>query len=216
MDTTTGSGGAAPRAARRLTGIGVLRIVFGLVWAIDAWFKWEPAFINNVTAYITGDLTGQPAIVQGWIHFWHDIVGIDPHLFAHAAAVLETAIAVALILGVFSNLTVLLGIAMTTVIWSTAEGFGGPYTAGSTDIGAAIIYALVFVGLFLAQSGLYLGLDRRLTPRLGRWGVLASGPLTWTPPAAQTPAASAAQTPAASAVETQGARPRNTGHTSTR
>ncbi len=34
-------------AGWRLQGIGVLRIVFGLVWAIDAWFKWQPDFINN-------------------------------------------------------------------------------------------------------------------------------------------------------------------------
>ena len=28
----------------------------------------------------------------------------------------------------------------------------------------------MFVGLFLSQSGLHLGLDRRLTALLGRWG----------------------------------------------
>jgi len=38
----------------RQTGIGLLRIAFGLVWAIDAWFKWQPAFINNFTNYLTG------------------------------------------------------------------------------------------------------------------------------------------------------------------
>jgi hypothetical protein len=34
--------------AWRLTGIGLLRIVFGVVWAIDAWFKWQPDFINKL------------------------------------------------------------------------------------------------------------------------------------------------------------------------
>lgn len=66
---------------------------------------------------------------------------------------------------------------MSLVIWSTAEGFGGPYQAGSTDIGAAIIYVLVFACLVLGRAGLTLGLDRRLTPVLGRFGFLASGPL---------------------------------------
>ena len=33
----------------------------------------------------------------------------------------------------------------------------------------------MFVGLFLCQSGLHLGFDRRLTPILGRWAWLASG-----------------------------------------
>jgi len=33
----------------------------------------------------------------------------------------------------------------------------------------------VFAGLFLSSAGLYYGLDRRLTPKLGRLGFLASG-----------------------------------------
>jgi hypothetical protein len=30
------------------------------------------------------------------------------------------------------------------LVWSTAEGFGGPYTSGASDIGTAVVYALVF------------------------------------------------------------------------
>jgi len=159
----------------RLSGIGILRIVFGIVWGIDAWFKWQPGFINSFTDYLHDAGKDQPAIVQSWIGFWTNIVHVDPTVFAYAVAVGETAIAVALILGVFSNLTYLVGVLLAAVIWSTAEGFGGPYQAGSTDIGAAVIYVLVFAGLFLSVAGLQVGLDRRLTPRLGRWGVLASG-----------------------------------------
>ncbi|HYU75871.1 MAG TPA: hypothetical protein VEL31_24625 [Ktedonobacteraceae bacterium] len=159
----------------RLKGIGILRIVFGLVWAIDAWFKWQPDFINNFVSYLTGPLDGQPVWIQAWINFWINIVKVDPHVFAHAVAIGETAIAITLILGAFSNLTYIVGILLAIVIWTTAEGFGGPYAAGSTDIGGAIIYVLVFVGLFFANAGLYYGVDRYLTPMLGRWGFLASG-----------------------------------------
>jgi thiosulfate dehydrogenase (quinone) large subunit len=115
--------------------------------------------------------------VQGWIGFWINVVNVDPHVFAHLVAIGETAVAVALILGVFNNLTSLVGILLSVVIWTTAESFGGPYQAGSTDIRAAIIYVLVFVGLMLSQAGLYLGFDRQLTRALGRIGFLASGPL---------------------------------------
>ncbi len=163
------------RSAWRSKGIGVLRIVFGLVWLVDAWFKWQPDFINKFTDYLTGALDGQPPAVQAWISFWVNIVKIDPHVFAHTVAIAETAVALGLIFGVFSNLTNLGGILLSLVIWSTAEGFGGPYTPGSTDIGSAVIYALVFAGLFFANAGLVLGLDGWLTPKLGRWGVLASG-----------------------------------------
>jgi uncharacterized membrane protein YphA (DoxX/SURF4 family) len=89
--------------------------------------------------------------------------------------VVETLIAIGLILGLFSNLTYIGGALLSVVIWSTAESFGGPYAAGSTDIGAAIIYVLVFAGLFLAASGRYLGLDPWLGKHLGRFSFLASG-----------------------------------------
>jgi len=166
---------SATLAFWRFKGFGILRIVFGLVWAIDAWFKWQPDFINNFSSYLQGTLDGQPGWVQTWIHFWIKIVGVDPHIFAHLVAIGETAIAIALIVGAFSNLTYLVGVLLSIVIWTSAEGFGGPYVAGSTDIGAAIIYVLVFAGLFLANAGLYYGVDRYVTPWLRRLGFLASG-----------------------------------------
>lgn len=168
-----------PFAAWRLKGIGILRITFGLVWLIDAWFKWQPDFIHNFTGYLTdaSAQAGQPGWVQGWINFWINIVKVDPHVFGYIVAAGETAIALALIFGLFSNLTYVIGTLLSVVIWTTAESFGGPYTAGSTDIGAAIIYVLVFSGLFLSSAGLYVGLDRWLGTRFGKLRWLASGPL---------------------------------------
>jgi uncharacterized membrane protein YphA (DoxX/SURF4 family) len=165
----------SPLAPWRLQGIGILRIVFGIVWGIDAYFKWQPDFINNFTSYLTGAQDSQPWPVHHWIQFWVNVVGVDPTVFAYLVAIGETAIALALILGVFINLTSVIGTLLAIVIWSTAEGLGGPYKAGSTDIGAAVIYVLVFAGLFLSSAGLYLGLDRKLTPALARFGFLASG-----------------------------------------
>ncbi len=161
----------------REKGIGVLRIAFGIVWAIDAWFKWQPGFQNNFMSYLTGALDGQPGLAHAWINFWIRIVQVNPLLFAHLVALGETAIAICLILGVFGNLTNIGGFLFSLMIWSTAEGFGGPYMPGSTDIGTSIIYAIAFVGLFLISSGLHLGIDRWLTPRLGRLSFLASGPI---------------------------------------
>jgi uncharacterized membrane protein YphA (DoxX/SURF4 family) len=173
MGTTTLAPGAF--AQWRLNGIGLLRILFGVVWGADAWFKWQPDFVSNFTTYLTGAQDGQPWPIHHWIGFWVNTVGIDPTFFAYSVAVGETAIAIALIIGAFTNLTTLVGVLLSVAIWSTAEGFGGPYHAGSTDIGAAIIYPLVFAGLFLSSAGLYYGIDRKLTPALGRFGYLASG-----------------------------------------
>jgi uncharacterized membrane protein YphA (DoxX/SURF4 family) len=159
----------------RFKGMGILRIVFGLVWAVDAWFKWQPDFIRNFVSYLTGAVEGQPPAVHAWVDFWIRVINVNPHVFAYLVAIGETAVAIGLIFGLLSNLTTIAGILLSVVIWSTAEGFGGPYTAGSTDIGAAIIYVLVFAGLFLANAGLYYGVDRYLTPLLGRLAILASG-----------------------------------------
>ena len=159
----------------RNKGIGILRIVFGLIWALDAWFKWQPGFIDQFTTYLTGALDGQPAAVQAWINFWINIIKVDPHIFAHTIAIAETLVAIGLIFGIFSNLTAFGGIILSLVIWSTAEGFGGPYQPGSTDIGSAIIYVLVFGGLFLSNAGLVWGFDRQISRSLGNWGFLASG-----------------------------------------
>lgn len=156
---------------------GLVRIFFGFVWTIDAYFKWQPAFITDFSSYLTGSLSGQSIAVQHWINFWIGLVNVDPVVFAYIVVISETGLAILLILGVFSNVAYLGGSVLCLVIWSTAEGLGGPYKIGSTDIGTAIIYVFVFALLFLSRAGLALGLDRRLTPRLGRWGFLASGPL---------------------------------------
>ena len=161
----------------RRKGFGVLRVLFGLVWAIDAFFKWQPAFHNSLDSYLQEGAEGQPAAVQAWIHFWINVVGVNPHFYGTLIALAETAIAIALLFGVLTNLTYLGGLLLSLGIWSTAEGFGGPYQPGTVDIGAAIIYVLVFVALFLSAAGFYFGLDRYLTPRLGRWGIVAAGPL---------------------------------------
>ncbi len=129
-----------------------LRIAFGVVWGIDAYFKWQPDFFENFTSYLSGSLEGQPLLTKSWINLWIHMVGVDPHFFALLVAIAETAIALALIFGVASRITTWGGIAMSLVIWSTAEGFGGPYTAGSTDIGAAVMYVFVFLALWFGHA----------------------------------------------------------------
>ncbi|MGH7141253.1 MAG: hypothetical protein ACREGH_01285 [Minisyncoccia bacterium] len=64
-------------------------------------------------------------------------------------------------------------ILLPLVIWSTAESFGGPYMAGSTYIGAAIIYFMLHLTLWLGKSWRYYSVDSRLKRKysfsIGRW-----------------------------------------------
>jgi uncharacterized membrane protein YphA (DoxX/SURF4 family) len=166
-----------PEQKRHSLAIALTRIAFGSVWAIDAWFKWQPAFANNFVSYLQETFDGQPAVIQAWLNFWINFVSVNPHLFARIVALSETGIAIGLIFGLFSNLAYAAGILLSLVIWAVPEGFGGPYTPGATDVGTGIIYVFVFLGLFLLSAGRYYGLDRSLRDKLGKWRYLSSGPV---------------------------------------
>ena len=162
----------------RERGVGIARIIFGLVWVVAALLQWLPQFQNTFVAQVAAAKAGQPDFIQGWISFWANLVSVNPLLFARILTTTEAAIALFLILGLFSNLTSLVGMLLSLGIWSIPEGFGGPYIPGhSTDIGTAFPYAILFLVLLCLSAGRYYGLDQWLTPRLGRLGFLASGSL---------------------------------------
>jgi len=133
----------------------VLRITFGVIWLIDATLKWLPGFRASYMSVIMAEAQGQPGWLRPWFDFWIRFQHPEAMFLAYLAAVIETLIAVALIAGFARKLTYLSAIAFSLVIWGTAEGFGGPYTAGASDIGTAIIYAVVFAGLL--ALGYYAG-----------------------------------------------------------
>lgn len=166
-------------SAWRARVIAFARIIFGIVWVVAAWLKWQPKFINSFSDTVTGAKDGQSAPIQAWISFWGNLINANPHLFAILAASIETALAVFLIFGILTNLTCVVGFFYSLGIWSVAEGFGGPYKPGeSTDVGTALPYAIIFIVLLAIAAGRYYSVDQWLTPKLGRLGILAAGP-TW-------------------------------------
>ena len=70
-----------------------LRIVFGIIWGIDAWLKWQPDFNKSFTDLVTGAQKGQAPQVQSWIGFWGHLVSSNPHFFAYFTAWMETGLA---------------------------------------------------------------------------------------------------------------------------
>ena len=162
----------------RAKAIAALRVAFGLIWAVAAWLKWQPAFQQSYLDQINKARDGQAPTIQAWISLWSHLISLNPLLFARIEASTETALALLLILGLFSNLSYVIGALLSLGIWAIPEGFGGPYQPGqSTDIGTALPYALLFGVLFVASAGRYYALDQWLTPLLGRLGFLASGDL---------------------------------------
>ncbi len=168
---------SAQLVARRNTLIAAVRIAFGVLWACDAWFKWQPAFITNFAQFSTQSINGQPPVISAWLTFWSHVVSLNAHSFAHGVAIGETCIALCLIFGAFTNLACSAGILLTLLSWATLDGLGGLFGRGSIDIGLIIVYVLVFLGLILSNAGQTLGVDRSLSTKLGRWTFLATGPM---------------------------------------
>lgn len=157
--------------------VATLRIIFGVMWLIDAFFKWRPSFRSGFLDQITSAGQGQPSWLNPWFHFWSTSLAHNPHLFALLTAMVESLIALALIFG-FARRTTYLGAAVfSLLIWSVAEGFGGPYSSHSTDIGAAVMYAVVFFALYgldrLAVPP-RLSVDNYINKRLPWWAVIAN------------------------------------------
>lgn len=129
-----------------------LRVAFGVVWAVGAALTWSPDFAVHYVGYLHNAAQGQPAWLAGWFSMW--IALVTPHalLFTWLTRIIETAIAVALLTGFARKVLYVVGGLFSLLIWSTAEGFGGPYTVGATNMGTAVSYVLIFVALIAINS----------------------------------------------------------------
>lgn len=141
----------------------LLRILFGVVWAINAFLKWQPGFWSAGGSFLdnfTSALSGQGSAMTTWLTWWIGIVSPHPEGWALLVALCETAIAVGLIFGLFTRTTILGGMVLSFLIWAVPEAFGGPYMLGmTTDIGAGIIYMFVFATLWVGKSWQAWSLD---------------------------------------------------------
>jgi len=149
-----------------------LRVIFGLFWAADAYLKWS--LIEQGIDYqdlVSSAAEGQPTSVASWIRFWADIAISTPG-FPYIIAIVESLIAIFIIIGLFTKLTSLAGIVFSFLIWSTAEAFGGVFTQSATDIGTAPLYVAMFAGLIVVRAGMQRGLDGRIFRRYPRFRLL--------------------------------------------
>ncbi len=126
-----------------------LRIAFGVIWAVSAALTWTTDFANHYVGYLHNAATGQPAWAAWWFQLWIEVVTPNAGLFVWGTRLAETALALALLLGFARKITYLVGILFSLLIWSTAEGFSGPYSVGANNIGAAISYVLIFAALIV-------------------------------------------------------------------
>lgn len=148
----------------RRQAFGIIRILFGVIWLINTWLQFNPAYASHFLSTFSADwVSGQPAWIAAYGHWMANLVqAIGPHLVADATVVLDTILAVSLITGLGLPFLAGVGVIYNLWLWSTVGGFGGPYTQGATDPGTAIIYALCFLYVIWTRS--WEGLSLRRTP----------------------------------------------------
>ncbi len=164
--------------APNVRGYWIVRLGFGLIWAIDATLKWLPGFRDSFLMMIRNSAQGQPSWLLPLFHVAARAVAPDPGLFAVLTAVAETAVCLSLLLGIAQRAGFIFGAVLGLLIWAVGEGFGGPYVSGATDIGCAIMYSVVFAALLLAVPRATRAAAPSLDAALvARWPALA--PLTF-------------------------------------
>jgi thiosulfate dehydrogenase (quinone) large subunit len=174
-DGVAADGRRVPSPSAGWTGTFV-RIIFGVIWAIDAYLKWQPGYRDSYIANLKATAQGQPAFLHGWFQFWINLQSGAPTLFATLTGVTETFLALVLLLGVARRLGYTVGAAYMLMVWAVGEGFGGPYVAGSTDVGTGIVYVLLFVTLLVFAPPARrerFSLDKFLERRIGWWRHIA-------------------------------------------
>jgi thiosulfate dehydrogenase (quinone) large subunit len=153
-----------------------LRLALGVIWAINAFLKWLPGYRNSYLDGLKGVAQGQPGFLHGWFHFWITLQSGSPSLWADLTGVAETSIAIVLLLGIARRPGYLFGAVYMLLVWGVGEGFGGPYTAGATDVGTGIIYTVLFLVLFVTAPTADqepFSLDRLLVARYPKWARIA-------------------------------------------
>jgi uncharacterized membrane protein YphA (DoxX/SURF4 family) len=177
VSDATGDGKtSAASLKRRESAAAAVRVAFGLIWAIDAWLKWQPGFRATFLPNLVSTAAAEPHWLAPWFDFVLRTVHPAPDMWAYLPAIVETTIAITVTLGVGRRVVFIGGVVYTLLIWSTGEGFGVPYGQGATDIGPAIIYTVVFCALLvMLEHGLgnRLALDTVIAHRLPWWRLVA-------------------------------------------
>jgi nitrite reductase (NO-forming) len=126
-----------------------LRVVFGMIWATDAYLAWRPGFAAHYVGYLHNASHGQPSWLAGWFAMWIQLVTPSTGIFVALTRIVETVIAIGLVLGLARKPIYVLGALFSLLVWATAEGLSGPYIVGAANLGPALIYVLMFVALFI-------------------------------------------------------------------
>lgn len=139
------------RSVWTLAASSAVRAAFGLVWVVNAYLTWRPEFAAHYAGYLRNAAGLQPHWLAPWFSLWTLLVLPRIGLFVWVTRLIETALALGLVLGFARKTVYIVGGLFSLLIWSTAEGFGGPYATGASNMGPGLAYVLVFGALLVVD-----------------------------------------------------------------
>ena len=168
----------------------VLRVLMGVVWLVDGFYKFYSGFAGSFLATLQGNQSANPAWLNGWFQFWINVTTPNPPAVVYTVGFFELAVGAALVLGFMRKIAYSGGVILGLMIWSIGEGFGGIFqtiTPQTTDVGTGIIYSIALLGLILINAAhgvsrysLDYYIERRFPTwaRIAEFGTRIIGPMT--------------------------------------
>lgn len=129
----------------------VTRLILGLVFIADSMLKLIPDSAYLIKENVLTGAYGAWSFVYPWVAFWANFTANNINFFVTFAIVVEFLIGLFLILGLFKKFLYIAGAVYSIAIWLTISQFGGPYIAGTLDIGATPFYFLLFLLLIFTE-----------------------------------------------------------------
>ena len=165
--------------------VAALRLLVGSILAVDATLQFLPGAPPQV-AYllVVGAGQNRPAL-SWWFSYWAGVIAADPGLWWYGTGILMACLATCLILGVARRLAYVVGFLFSLMLWAVPNGFGGPYAAPNTDIGAGLLYAVLFLVLLQMDSvsgAARLAGDAAVERRWSAWRIIGGASFRRLPP----------------------------------
>ena len=157
-----------------------LQISLGLVWLLDAALQYQPYMFGKsfVTGVLDPSAMGSPALLANPVLVSGQLIGHHPAAWNAAFATIQLLLAAGLLWRRTVRAALAGTIAWSLGVWWLGEGLGGIFSGMASPItgapGAAILYALIAVLLWPAQSeaGQAASVAAGRVPG-GRWARLA-------------------------------------------
>ncbi len=168
--------------------VACLRVLVGAILAIDASLQFLPGAPPQLAYLLVVGAGQEHPSLSWWFSYWAGVIAQDPGFWWYGTGVLMAFLAACLILGVARRLAYVVGFLFSVMLWAVPNGFGGPYAAPNTDIGAGLLYAVLFLVLLQIDSvsgPARLAADAALERRWPGWRGVGGASLRRRPPAGE-------------------------------